>query len=45
MSEAAKTLLHYASNYREPGCTDDSDREFCRSAALAWASAIIAGTE
>ncbi|MGG2621721.1 hypothetical protein [Pseudomonas aeruginosa] len=44
MSEAAKALSHYASNYRQP-CTDDSDREFCRSAALAWAAAIIAGTE
>lgn len=44
MSEAAKALTHYANNYRQP-CADDSDRDFCRAAALAWAAAIIAGTE
>lgn len=44
MSEAAKAVMHYANNYRL-SCADVSDREFCHAAALAWAAAIIAGTE
>lgn len=40
MSDEAKTLLHYAGNARS-GCADDSDRDYCLSAAARWAAYII----
>jgi hypothetical protein len=40
MSPDAKALLHYVSNWRS-GCSDDSDRDYCRSCARAWAAYII----
>lgn len=42
MSEVAKGLLHYASNWRE-GCADDSDRRSCFCCARELAIWIIAG--
>lgn len=42
MSDEAKTLMHYISNWRK-GCADDSDREHCAKCAFAWAAHIIAG--
>lgn len=41
MSEAAETLLHYVSNWRD-GCADDSDRPYCLSQARSWAAYLIA---
>lgn len=40
MSDNAKTLLHYAANYRS-GCADDSDRAFCFHAAREYAAHLI----
>ncbi len=40
MSDAAKALLHYASNARL-GCADDGDREYCLSCAREWAAYLI----
>lgn len=42
MSEAAKTLMHYASNARS-GCADDADRMYCWWQAREWAAYLIAG--
>jgi hypothetical protein len=40
MSDIAKSLLHYAANYRT-GCANDSDRAFCLHAARTYAAHII----
>jgi hypothetical protein len=40
MSDTAKSLLHYAANYRE-GCADDSDRAFCFHAARTYAAYLL----
>jgi hypothetical protein len=40
MSENAKTLMHYVSNWRI-GCSDDNDKDFCFSCARKWAMHII----
>ena len=42
MSDDAKALLHYASNWRI-GCADDSDRAYCFACARKWAAHIISG--
>lgn len=40
MSDDAKTLMHYVTNWRI-GCADDSDRDFCFACARNWAMHII----
>ncbi|MDX2309911.1 hypothetical protein [Pseudomonas sp. On1] len=45
MSDAAKTLLHHVTGWRFNGCADEAIRGYSFHAALAWAQAIIAGTE
>jgi hypothetical protein len=40
MSDIAKTLLHYAGNYRI-GCADDCHREFCFHAARTYAAHLL----
>jgi hypothetical protein len=42
MSDIAKSLLHYASNYRDSLVADDTDHEFCFHAARTYAAYIIA---
>ena len=42
MSQAAKAVIHYASNWRA-SCADDSDRDYCAERALRWAEWLIAG--